>query len=250
MYGKLKFKRGGIFSTDRDYRHISRTINTHELIIVTDGELRMEIDGERFAAVAGDVLRILPGEPHGGYEYTSGASFFWLHFDGAEEAELPSRITRPKNFERTLLLAKEVLHYSRADGYPEGITECIFRALLAEVSHKGDEPGSLIASIKEYIRKNRTSGLGVGDVATRLGYNSDYLNRYFKSKCGVGLKQYISTVRLDTIKQELLIGEGSLADIAERCGFSDYKYFLKFFKYHAGMSPSEYRETYYEALTN
>lgn len=250
MYGQLKFKRGGIFTTDNSYRHISRTINTHELIIVTDGKLCMEIDGEQFAAVSGDVLRILPGEPHGGYEYTDGASFFWLHFDGALPDELPERITRPKNFDRTILLAKEVLHYSRAEGYPEGITECIFRALLAEISHRGDEPGSLIASIKEYVRKNRAVGLEVGEVAERFGYNADYLNRYFKSKCAVGLKQYINTARLDAIKQELLIGEGSLADIAERCGFSDYKYFLKFFKYHAGMSPSEYRETYYEALTN
>ena len=250
MYGKLKFIRGGIFSTDKPYRHITRTISSCELIIVTEGEVRMEIESERISATSGTVLCILPGEMHGGYDYSSGATFFWLHFDGADSCELPPRVCRPTSFERTVLLSKEVLHYSLADSYPEGITECIFRALLAEICHKGEEPGSLVASVKEYIRRNRMRGVSVSELAEKFGYNPDYLNRHFKAKCGIGLKQYISNMRLDGIKQELLIGEGSLSEIALRCGFNDYKYFLKFFKYHQGISPSEYKETYYEAITN
>ena len=250
MYNNLRFLRGGILSKEGAYRHISRVINSYELIIVTEGEICMQIAGERLRARAGEVLRILPGEPHGGYEDTDSPSFIWLHFDGADGDSLPPRISKPKSYDRTLLLSKEVLHYSKSEGYPQGITECILRALLAEICYKGEEDGSLIASIKEWIRRERTKQITVSELSARFGYNGDYLNRLFKARCGVGLKQYIDSVRLDAMKQELLVGEGTLAEIAETFGFSDYKYFLKYFKYHSGMSPCEYKETYYEAITN
>ena len=250
MLGNLKFLRGGIFSKEGPYRHISRVINSYELIIVTEGELCMQISGERLRAAAGEVIRILPGESHGGFEDTSSPTFIWLHFEGVELDELPERFSKPKSFDRTLLLAKEVLHYSVAIGYPDGITECILKALLAEICYHGEEDGSLISSIKEWVRRNRTNQTTISELSHRFGYNSDYLNRLFKSRLGIGLKQYIDSVRLDAIKQELLVGGGTLSEISERFGFSDYKYFLKYFKYHSGMTPSEYKETYYEAITN
>lgn len=249
MTGNLKFLRGGIFSTDRTYKHISRTISSTELIIMRSGTLAMEIGGERILAEEGDVLKILPKEPHGGYEETEGCSFIWLHFDGATADMLPPRLSRPRSLDRVHLLAREVLHYERAEGYPEGICECILRALLAELCYVHEEDGSLIARIKEYARRHRLTGFSVAELSEELGYNPDYLSRYFKERCGTGLKQYADGVRTEAIKRELLVG-GRLAEVCERCGFSDYKYFLKFFKYHTGMSPKEYLETYYEATTN
>ncbi len=250
MYNALRFFKGGNFSTNRPYRHISRTISSTELILVTGGSLCMEIGGERIRASAGDVLKILPDEPHGGFEDTPSVSFVWLHFDGAEENMLPERFSRPRSFERALLLSNEVLHYARAEGYPEGITECILRALLAELCYKGEGESGLVASIREWVKRNSMRQLSVSELAADLGYNADHLSRHFKAQCGEGLKEYIDKIRLDTVKRELLIGGDSLCEIANRCGFSDYKYFLKFFKYHAGMSPSRYKEAYYRARNN
>jgi AraC-like DNA-binding protein len=249
MTGSLKFFRGGIFSTDRPYKHISRTISSTELIIMRSGTIAMEIGGERIRAREGDVLRILPKEPHGGFEETPSASFIWLHFDGATPDMLPARLSRPKSLDRVHLLARELLHYERAEGYPEGICECILRALLAEICYVHEEDGSLIASIKEYVRRHRLTGFSASELSESLGYNADYLTRYFKERCGTGLKQYADRIRTEAIKRELLVG-GKLSEIGERCGFSDYKSLLKFFKYHTGMSPKEYLETYYEATTN
>ena len=42
----------------------------------------------------------------------------------------------------------------------------------------------------------------------------------------------------------------SLAEIADETGFTDYKLFLKFFRYHAGCTPSEFRKVYYAGHTN
>ena len=210
----------------------------------------MFVEDELLTLRRGQVLRISPGEMHGGYEDTSAPSFIWMHCDGALTEEMPNRVSSPLSFDRVLLLAKEVLHYAESDGYPDGITECILKALLAEISYKGAEVGSLISSVREWIKKNADKGLKVSCVADKFGYNKDYLNRIFSEKCGIGIKQYIDLVKTELIKREIAVGGYSLADIARRCGFEDYKYFLKYFRYHAGMSPGEYREAYYRMHTN
>ena len=48
----------------------------------------------------------------------------------------------------------------------------------------------------------------------------------------------------------LLETEHTLAEVADLSGFTDYKLFLKFFKYHEGMTPTEFREVYYSQHTN
>ena len=250
MLDEIKFLNSGMMSTDGEYRHITRTITSTELIIMTGGELSMEVDGQVLTVRRGQVLRILPGELHGGVEYTRHVSFIWMHFDGASPSELPERLTEPTNFDRVVLLARQVLHYAESEGYPEGITECILKALIAEVCYKGDEPGSLVASVKEWIRRRSDRQLRVGEIAESFGYNKDYLNRIFRKATGVGIKQYIDVTRLEAIKRQLLVSGERAEQIGTRCGFEDYKAFLKFFKYHSGMTPGEYREAYYRMYTN
>ena len=52
------------------------------------------------------------------------------------------------------------------------------------------------------------------------------------------------------IKRLLLETEHTLAEVADMSGFTDYKLFLKFFRYHEGMTPTEFRKVYYSQHTN
>ena len=104
--------------------------------------------------------------------------------------------------------------------------------------------------VKEWTRRNKEKIQKSSEIASHFGYNEDYLCRIFKKHCGTSLKRYLDSVRLDGIKRELLVGSGTLLEISDTYGFTDYKYFLKFFKYHEGISPRKYRETYYNMHTN
>ena len=66
----------------------------------------------------------------------------------------------------------------------------------------------------------------------------------------MGLKAVISEYKMNRIKQLLLESERSLQEIASKSGFSDYKLFLKYFRYHEGVTPSEFRSAYYKIHTN
>lgn len=46
------------------------------------------------------------------------------------------------------------------------------------------------------------------------------------------------------IKTLLITDELTLAQVATNTGFREYKYFLKFFKYHEGISPTQFLKIY------
>lgn len=251
MYENIKFLRGGKFTSKGKWKHICRTIDSTELIIVLSGEVNMFVGNEDYSLKPGEVLRITPGVYHGGSVESENLSFFWLHFSGAADEELPSVLSKPNNFERIKTLTKELLHYQEKREYPRECVDSLIKVLLAEITHgKKDDEGKLISEIKEYIRVNIETPMKAADIALKYNYNEDYLNRLFKSRLGSGLKKYIDSARLESIKSNLLMSNLSLTDIAYQYGFGEYKYLLKFFKYHEGISPSKYREAYYGMHTN
>ncbi len=251
MYENIKFLRGGKFTSKGKWKHICRTIDSIELIIVLSGEVNMFIEDEQYSLKPGEVLKIVPGEFHGGSQESENISFFWLHLSGAEDNELPPVLSKPKNLERIKTLTKELLHYFEQKEYPRECSDSLMKVLLAEITHgKSDVDGKLISEIKEYVRVNIETPLKASDVALKYNYNEDYLNRIFKKRLGVGLKKYIDSARIESIKCNLLMSNASLIDIAYQYGFGEYKYLLKFFKYHEGISPSKYREAYYGMHTN
>ena len=251
MYETIKFVKGGRFYSNGEWRHPERIIDTVELIIVSEGLVSMFVEDRRYEARHGDIIRILPGERHGGVNTSTETSFFWIHFTGAAEGELPPELIAPRSFSRIELISKELLHYAKDPAYSPECADWALKLLLSEIARSEDETdGKLASEVKEWIRRNITSAIKTKDAARAFGYNEDYLNRIFRKSVGRSLKQHIDTARLDAIKRELLVGEESLTELSVRYGFSEYKYFLKFFKYHEGMSPSKFRQTYYNIHTN
>lgn len=249
MYESLKFTHGGKFTSNGIWCHSERTIDTNEIIIVTEGEVNMFVEHEEYELRPGDVLKIERGERHGGTYPSSHASFFWFHF--TLDAPIGAMtFSHPQSTERILLLAKELLHYAESDGYPEECADCIARVILHEIEHIKEDEHPTVAEIKEWIRKNRTRCITALQVAAHFGYNEDYLNRLFKKHLSRGLKEYINETRLTYIKSDLMMGGITLTELSAKYDFQDYKAFSKFFKYHEKMTPREYRKAYYKMHTN
>ena len=60
---------------------------------------------------------------------------------------------------------------------------------------------------------------------------------------GVNFNEYLNQVRIRKAKELLREPDAVIYEVAEKTGFSDYKYFTKVFKKLCGCSPSEYVKT-------
>ncbi len=255
MYDSIKYIHSGKFTSRSEWRHQERIIDSYELIIVTAGTVYIKVDGLEYILTKGDVLRIDPGVLHGGTRTsTEPVSFFWIHFYTDKPDELPARYLRPESTTQAELLCRQLLHYANTEGYPPEATDCLLRLLIIELTTENlrrvAATDKLYSEVREWVRINADLPIKVSDVASHFGYNEDYLSRIFRKYYPNGLKLYIASVKLEKIKNDLINGSLTLQEIAEKYGFTDYKYFLKFFKYHLGVSPTVYKQLYYNIHTN
>ena len=67
------------------------------------------------------------------------------------------------------------------------------------------------------------------------------LRRRFFARFGMSPVDYIIELRLDYARDEIVVSGCSVAEAAERAGFSEPKYFSRLMKSRRGVSPSELR---------
>lgn len=99
--------------------------------------------------------------------------------------------------------------------------------------------------VEEYRRKDFLAFIN-----SKFYYSSDYLNRIFKSFIGVSLQESVNNYRCWASEKELIMTDDSIIDIAEKVGFSDSKYYYKYFKKWYGMTPAEFRIKWQENRTH
>lgn len=95
--------------------------------------------------------------------------------------------------------------------------------------------------IDRYISCNLLSGIALDDIAAYTGMNKTYFCLFFKKHYGMGLIEYVNSIKLDMACAMLLKSDAAIADIAIQCGFRTVTYFNRVFKAAKGISPKEYR---------
>ncbi len=114
-------------------------------------------------------------------------------------------------------------------------------SILGENEAKARTKADIVALLKKYIDEHFSdpslSLLTVGEV---FSYNPEYLSTVFKTKVGVGISSYITSLRIQQARFLIDNGFTTVTDIAYKCGFSDQFYFSKIFKRSVGLSPRKY----------
>ncbi len=93
----------------------------------------------------------------------------------------------------------------------------------------------------DYIQKNLSQPLTVGDIAAACGYSETYMMKLFKKMTGSTCVEYVNSYRLKECAERLLTSQEKILDIAYGYGFNNVSYFNLQFKKVYGMTPKEYR---------
>lgn len=255
MIPKVKFVSAGHFASQGEWKHPTVSITSFEFIYMTEGTAHLYEGDAEFILNRGDVLLFSPDVTHGGIGVsTERVSFLWVHIE-AEDGEaleflssLP-RLIRAAEASPFPSEMRRLLHRASSDFYREDVRDLSAAALVMEYFALAKERAlygkdtGLINRMREWIRINSDVKLTVSDVAREFGYNEDYVTRVFKKKTGESLKVFIDRLRMNLLRTRLTTGDTPLKEIAREAGFEDYKAFLKFFAYHEGTTPTQFRES-------
>lgn len=77
-----------------------------------------------------------------------------------------------------------------------------------------------------------------------LGYEYTYLSRLFSSVEGITLEKYVVRLRVEKVKEMLLYGQQTQAEIAFELGYSSNAHLSRQFKNETGMTPTAFRTSH------
>ncbi|MFT4416236.1 response regulator transcription factor [Fredinandcohnia humi] len=106
---------------------------------------------------------------------------------------------------------------------------------------KSNQVEKILTKAKEYIDARFSESLTLEEVAEYVELSPFYFSKIFKDRLGVTFIDYVTTVRINHAKKEMLDPSKSLKEICYSIGYRDPNYFSRVFKKYTGLSPTEYR---------
>ncbi len=285
----MKYISCGNLTSKDGFVHPRRNIDSFVLIIVIKGILHIRQNMSNFDVKEDEFILLFPDTLHYGYRPSDGElSYYWVHFQvndpnysiynkGSLLRNRPfstesSDFTPPlsENFllpeygclsleRRSRLLFVQLLDINKRENYV-ATWRCHYalNLLLMEVTCESFQIShflnasvpAYILDVVEWIRTHYDRPLSVAYIAEQFGYHPTYLTNVFKKYTGYPILTYINRIRIAVSKNLLANRTLSIYEIANTCGFSDEKYFMKLFKRYEGITPTQYRKAFHQKKVN
>lgn len=147
------------------------------------------------------------------------------------------RLRNPESYIKDFYRLKQVFLSGNHHAKTLGIFYDIIDRLTREETQINRFLRRAIRQIEENFSDPKLTNTRLAEMG---GISEVYLRKLFKQAFSVTPKQYILDYRMQFAKQYLSENLLSVAEVAERCGFSDVYHFSHIFKTKNGLTPKEY----------
>ena len=120
----------------------------------------------------------------------------------------------------------------------------LFEQRVAATEEPKEQEERTITGITRYLQEHLAEEVSLSVLAEEFHLNPQYVSQLFKNEIGVGFLAYLTNIRMEKAKKLLLSTSLSIAEVAERSGYGDYRVFTKVFKKAEGITPSQYRRDF------
>ncbi|MEG0766080.1 MAG: helix-turn-helix transcriptional regulator, partial [Clostridia bacterium] len=110
------------------------------------------------------------------------------------------------------------------------------------LTHPEEEKPAVIAELLATVETSFNQDINLSVLAERLGYNANYLSRYFKQTQGINFTDYLNRRKLEYAKQLLMDNAQTIKQVAQAAGFNSTALFIKTFERYEGATPGEFKK--------
>jgi len=244
---ELKFESGVNFSFPL---HLH---NSFELIVVTEGEMRVEADKNTYELTAGKAVLIFPNQMHGivTQQGKSSRHFLWIFSPKLVQAYgriFLSKVPSCNLFEINSSRLSELIELSYGSGSPNAMSlKGVLYSLCGdfdrgrEYTERKTGKEDLLLEIFGFVEKNYNGDCSLSALAARTSYHYVYLSKYFKDCTGIPFSDYVNRYRVNEACYLLENTEQSILRTAYDSGFDSLRSFNRNFKDIIGITPSKYK---------
>lgn len=242
----------------------------HEIILIADGEVDLQLPAKTVRARKGDMVLLSSKESYSTTIIKSPYKRYVLSIEpDAAEQQLGDDIllsmlsnhpaefnhcTRVKDLDNFIrifgnLISEHKSQYCKP--YTGEMQQLLVKQLLIRVYRTQNRTAMLmpdfpmrdrVLMVQYYIDANFKTDLKINRICEDLHVNPSHFSRMFKTYVGMSPKQYLTHVRLNSIKRDLIMTNRSVTDISLENGFIDVNNFTRVFRKAFGITPTQYRE--------
>ena len=243
-----------------------------EMHICTRGSFCIELEEQQYTLQVGDVI-VIPGftahallsssPDFGRISITFGYALLGNEFKSIQnrflyvsltDPQTPAHLCRPFRLIIDAFSQKNIVSADNDWQIRSGLF--LLAALLRnrhnpakrseELENRAQQLDSIYA-VLEYVSQHYADKLSVDLAAEIAGYAKTYFCRQFKQATGVSFHRYLNNYRIGVACMLLEDSSLSVAEIAQRAGFSSAKLFCRTFKETTGMTTRQYQKLPQEA---
>lgn len=233
----------------KDFNYPLHLHQSFELILIETGEMTVTVDGIPYSLREGDCVLIFPNQTHILESACSRHTLFIFSpriiqaFFTEKKGLLPQR----NDFHPTDALHTSLLALA-SDASLYAIKGALYSACAqfdahAEYRTASGERADLLTQIFVLTEASFGGDCGLTAIARGLGYNPEYISRFFKKKTGISYHAYVNARRLSHAAYLLTNTDKSCLQAAMECGYASLRSFNRNFKLHFGVTPGEYKRT-------
>lgn len=105
-----------------------------------------------------------------------------------------------------------------------------------------------LTSVINFLNQNYNKPIQLKDILEYTNYSKNHLERLFKSRMKITIKDYLSRLRLRKSQELILTTNMYFKEIAFSVGLTDYRSLVYLYQNTLGMTPSEFKERGHQAL--
>lgn len=238
-----------VYTAEKWDYHFHRNL---ELIYVINGAVNCTINNEPYRLTTGDFGLCLPYDIHS-YTPESNTSYWVLVFSEDYIRFLSKQISGKKGEGFKFQCDSSIEDFLKAKligcSFPTTLTlkACLYAVLeeylnSVKLIEKSTKEARIVSVISDYVTKYHTQKLTLSDLAKELGYDYNYMSRYFHNTFNMTFSDFVNIYRLETATKLLEETDESITSIAFKSGFQSVRTFNSFFAKNTNTTPSEYRK--------
>ncbi len=237
-----------------------------EVLYVLKGEIDLKCGYYDYTLKKGDVFVINPKETYSIDGSKSDnmvmmlkldVSYFKMYHSGVENCffeltndKMSALPVLRNNMKKIMLefLEKGYGHEHRIIENCHNLIFCLitdFKCKPFDDTSKDNKPRKILAQrlvrINKYIYENFKNKVTLNEIAEKENRSIYYLSHVIKEATGLSFQDFLSFIRVEESKKNLLGTNKKIGTISQEMGFSAVRYYIKHFKTWYKMEPEEYR---------
>lgn len=238
----------------------------HQIILIKRGHIQFSINGAKYEAHGGNIVIFSRFENHSLTVLSDEYERYVLQLDpktsGIQNNVYSILSNRPDGFcnaidvfgqkaSYEMLFQQIIAEYRNRDKLREDMLQnlvsrllILLYRLLPDTAHFEQLHAQMVFDIQRMFESDCSAVYTLEDLARAYSVSPSSLSHQFKKLTGASVMGYLLSCRIASAKHLLTATDDGIAQIVEKCGFSDSSNFSRTFKKLCGCSPTAFRKEY------